>query len=141
MTQVDFYILGGRYAAQPLQFVCRLVDKVYHQGRRVYLHVPEGMAAPLDDLLWSFNQESFIPHARAVGSEDDPDTPIHIGSGPPPRGHHDVLVNLTAEVPDWFSRFTRTVELVSGDEEQKQLARRRYKFYKDRGYPLTDHKI
>jgi len=36
-----------------------------------------------------------------------------------------------------FARFERLVEIVGTDEDNKALARQRYKFYKERGYPLN----
>jgi DNA polymerase-3 subunit chi len=53
----------------------------------------------------------------------------------------DMLINLTAAEPSFFSRFTQLVELVSDDEQDKIAARARFKFYRDRGYEIksTDH--
>jgi DNA polymerase-3 subunit chi len=46
------------------------------------------------------------------------------------------LINLDDEWPPFFSRFERLVEIVGTEEDNKVKARARYKFYKDRGYPL-----
>jgi DNA polymerase-3 subunit chi len=50
--------------------------------------------------------------------------------------HYDLLINLDDEWPPFFSRFERLVEIVGTEEDNKVKARARYKFYKDRGYPL-----
>jgi len=50
--------------------------------------------------------------------------------------HHDVLINLQKDYPPFFSRFTRLIEIVGQDEEDKAHARLRYKFYRDRGYEM-----
>jgi len=143
VTKVDFYILQGGQSGNPLPFICRLVQKVHAQGMRIYLHARDAaQASRLDEILWAYSQESFIPHTLYTeGGGADPDTPIRIGTGVPPPDQHDVLINLADQVPDWFSRFTRVAEVAAGDGEQLQLARHRYRFYKERGYPLTDHKI
>ena len=54
---------------------------------------------------------------------------------------HDVLLNLTDEVPLFFSQFDRVAEFVDADENSRSLARSRFKFYKDRGYDLTTHEL
>ena len=48
----------------------------------------------------------------------------------------DMLINLTQAEPSFFSRFTHLVELVSADEQDKVAARKRYTFYRDRGYEI-----
>ncbi|MGB1191745.1 MAG: DNA polymerase III subunit chi, partial [Pseudomonadales bacterium] len=58
-----------------------------------------------------------------------------------PRDHHDVLVNLTEETPECFSRFTRVAEVVMSTDEAKAKSRQRYKYYRDRGYPLEVHNL
>ena len=139
MTRVDFYILEG-HADNAELFACRLVEKAFGQGHRIYIHVGDAQAAErTDQLLWTFRAGSFVPHGRQGGEDDG--TPVQIGFGGEPVGHDDVLVNLNAEVPPFFSRFQRVVELVSGDEENRRIARERYRFYRDRGYELETHTI
>jgi DNA polymerase-3 subunit chi len=48
----------------------------------------------------------------------------------------DVLINLQAQHPPFFSRFRHLIEIVSMDEADKVAARVRFKFYKDRGYAI-----
>lgn len=50
--------------------------------------------------------------------------------------HYDLLINLDSECAPFFARFDRLIEIVGTTEPAKQQARERYKFYKDRGYPL-----
>lgn len=141
MTRIDFYILKTAAPLEGERFACRLAEKAYDQGHRLYLHVPEEAASRLDELLWSFRAGSFVPHERLEGGEPDPDTPVHIGSGQTPGPHDDVLINLAPEVPLFFSRFQRVAEIVAGDEAQRAAGRERYRFYRDRGYPLKVHDL
>lgn len=139
MTRVDFYILeaGGAEARQ--RFACRLTEKAFAQGHRVFVHTgdPES-ARRLDELLWTFRAGSFVPHELAEG---DPGTPVHVGAGEPPREQDDVLINLAPEVPLFFSRFTRVAEVVDGDEGAREAGRERYRFYRERGYTLDTHNV
>lgn len=141
MTQVDFYILDDTAADARQRFACRLAEKAWQQGHRVYIHTgdPE-LSTHMDELLWSFRQGSFVPH----GLDDDAtadDAPIHIGHGGEPRHHDEVLINLDREIPLFFSRFRRVAEVVDGDEENRRGGRERFRFYRDRGYALESHSI
>lgn len=139
MTKIDFYQIDQE---DHLLFTCRLVDKIYQQGHAVHIHTKSlAESESLDDLLWSFRPEHFIPHAICQDSEPEEDTPILISHEIEPVAHDDVLVNLSDQVPDFFSRFTRVAEVVPLDENSRAAARISYKFYKDRGYTLDYHKL
>ena len=141
MTRVDFYVLerGGQEARRRL--VCRLVEKAYQQGHRIYIHTGDAAeAARLDELLWTFNDGGFLPHALLHGTAD-PHTPIHIGHQEPPAELDDVLVNLDAQVPLFFSRFQRVAEVLDDEPQCRAQGRERFRFYRDRGYPLDSHSI
>lgn len=139
MTQVDFYILEGSGSRGRLLFACRLAEKVASMGHRVFVQTPsEGTARELDDLMWTFHDGAFLPHCVAGA---DPEAPVHIGhDGEPGEGFH-LLINLGQEVPGFFARFERVAEVVDGDETRKAQGRERFRFYKDRGYPLETHKL
>jgi DNA polymerase-3 subunit chi len=141
MTRVDFYILKDAGATACVLFACRLTEKVVQQGHQVFINAESAaQLQQLDDLLWTFRAGSFLPHAAGNG-EDSGNAPVLLGHDREPRNSHDVLVNLSNEVPSFFSRFKRVAELVGGNETQRAGARNRYRFYKDRGYTLNTHEI
>lgn len=142
MTRVDFYLLPEA-VADPLPTAVRLCDKACHAGHRLYAHAPcDEIADALDRALWSLRQGSFISHERYLGQAPEPPPPaVLIGGAEPPPEYQDLLLNLDAEVPAFFSRFPRVLEIVAGDAQARDAARRRYKFYRDRGYPLVSHKL
>lgn len=141
MTHVGFYVLADTAPDAAPRFACRLIEKIHGEGRRVYWRLADEAAChAADALLWTFRQGSFVPHARIaeLTGEDDP-TPVALGTEEPPPGFDDVLINLHPEVPDFFSRFQRTVEIVTPDT--RETGREHYRFYKERGYPLEHHVI
>ena len=141
MTEVDFYVLKDTAPQAGMQFTCRLAEKIFKDGHQVYINTAsEQQLRQLDDLLWSFRQGSFLPHA-VYKSDNLETTPILLGHATEPDGPSDVLVNLAEDIPAFFSRFSRVTELVSGDNEQRDAARTRYKFYKDRGYTVRSHQL
>ena len=137
MTRIDFYQIDSDEA--PLLFTCRLIEKVYRQGLQIYVHTnSEAQSIELDDLLWSFRDDRFIPHTLQSSHDE---APIKIGHNAEPEDHQQVLVNLSLDVPDFFSRFDRVAEIVPLGEESRNSARQNYRFYKDRGYSLQYHEI
>lgn len=142
MTKVDFYLLDAADAESRERTACRLTEKAWRLGHRVYLLVPDQSAArELDELLWTFSQGSFVPHAVLADDSDADAHPVLIGHAEPPAALNDVLVSLVQDVPPWFSRFARVAELVGAADVDKTRGRERFRFYRERGYPLDTHNL
>ncbi len=143
MTRVDFYVLQAGAEQQRALFACRLTEKAWRLGHRIYVHTPSpGDTRRVDELLWTFRDGSFLPHLALddLPSEDpDAETPVLIGHADEPGPDHDLLVNLSHEVPLFFSRFERVAEIVAA--ESAETARDRFRFYRDRGYELNTHRL
>lgn len=145
MTRIDFYILEAEHGDRE-QFACRIAEKAYRLGHGVYIHTGDAQQAErLDELLWTFKQNSFIPHG-IDGQSPDPEAAVLIGhDGDTETSSHargrEVLINLDQEIPLFFSSFQRVAEVIDQRPEHKQQGRARYKFYRDRGYPLDTHNI
>jgi DNA polymerase III subunit chi len=155
MTRVDFYVLPDADPAQRPLLACKLAEKAYGQGLKVYIHTAtEGEALHLDELLWTFRAGSFLPHAIVKAGTDpsfgpDPKlvfvpafpAPVLFGHDHEPAGHTDVLINLGVEVPQFFGRFERVAELVDQRPELLAQSRERFRFYRGRGYELNTHQL
>ena len=132
MTRIDFYQLDSarhRYD----QVVCQLCQKAWDNRQWTLLLTRDHhQSKQLDQALWTFADDSFVPHDSEEA--DDFATPILIHDDPAPRGDRQLLINLSVGVPDYFAQFERVIELVT--EENKSQAREHYSFYKERGYPL-----
>lgn len=141
MTRVDFYISNDSHAQARELLACRVIDKAHQQKSPIYIHThSDDHMNQFDKLLWTFREQSFIPHS-CVSNEQSQHCNIIIGHEEPPEDQNQVLVNLSNEVPMFFSRFDRVIEIVHEDDAAKQHGRERYKFYKDRGYALSTHNI
>lgn len=142
MTRINFYILKSNSPNDRMAFICRLVDKIYNKGHQILLYTEDNQqTGMIDDMLWTWKQGSFIPHEVYAGDEIS-DCPVIIS-----HDHEratdidDILINMAGDVPAFFSRFERVSEIVDRDETMTQMARQRYRFYKERGYPLESHDI
>lgn len=144
MTRVDFYVLPPAEDTGPVLLACKLCDKALQGEQKVFVHAPDaGLRNDLDSALWTSTKGSFLPHGLAEDEPDDADiTAILLGAGKqPPGSHQDILINLSTEVPDFFSRFERVLEIVHGDDQARAVARERFGYYRDRGYELKTHKL
>jgi DNA polymerase-3 subunit chi len=139
VTRVDFYLLAAREERARRVFACRLARKAFLLGHRVHIHTPDDEATrELDALLWTFEGSSFLPHGTDV---NDPDTPITVHACATPEDHCGVLINLAASIPEYFGRFERIADVVGSSEAERATGRERYRFFKERGYPLQHHEI
>ena len=137
MTQIDFYT----HVDDKLGTACRLAAKAVDHGLRVLVFCPDAQSAQhIDRLLWTTPAISFIPHCFP-GDPLAAATPVivdHDGGDPL---HDELLLNLRAEWPPFFSRFQRLIEIVSRDDDDRRDARARFKFYRDRGYEIRTHDL
>jgi DNA polymerase-3 subunit chi len=70
-----------------------------------------------------------------------PETPVVIACEDAEITHYQVMLNLCADSPPSFSRFERLVELVGAGDDDRQLARSRFRFYRDRGYEINHYDL
>ncbi len=140
-TRVDFYLLASEQPDKRWLFACRLLEKAYLKGHRIYVHCSNQHDAELiDELLWTFRDDSFIPH-NLQGEGPEPPPPVQIGFSKEPRGYSDILLNMAHEIPAFYTKFKRVMELVVNNETDKELSRSHYKVYKSRGCELNTHNI
>ena len=141
MPRIDFYVLPDQRDNGRALLACRLADKAYNLGHTVYLlAASEAQAAALDDLLWTFRQDSFIPHERypLAGEES---SPVLVGAVLPAEFDAQVLINFTDRLPEGFERFERVVELVDSHPEVLAKSRERFRQYRERGLTPETHKL
>ena len=133
MTEINFYT----GVTNPLTATARLVGKAYAQGRRVRVVTPDAlMTAALDKLLWEQPVEGFVPHV-SMTSPHVAATPVIVDHSLLHEGDADVLINLSAEPPAFFSRFERMFEIVGLEATLAAAGRERWAFYKARGYAMS----
>lgn len=141
MTRIDFYILKDTANDAHFQFACKLTEKAYRLGHKVFIYTDsKADAHHVDELLWTYKTESFLPHNLQNEGPNAP-PPIQISYKEDIKNQHDVFINLSTRIPEFFSRFNRVAEIAANHEEMRQTSRDHYKFYKDRGYPLQSHQL
>lgn len=134
MTRIDFH----SNVPDKMAYACRLVRKAHAAQCRIILLLDDkNSLAALDAALWTFSEPDFLPHVLA----SDPvalQTPIILtDDDAADYPHYQILINLSNRTPAHFARFERMFEIISSDDADKKNGRDRYRFYQQRGYPLT----
>lgn len=141
MPKIDFYILPESSLQSCLQWVCRLIEKAYKQRHRVYIHTEnKQLAHQLDEMLWTYRDDSFLPH-NLLGEGPEPPPPIQIGFDQLPEKHRDIMINLSQEIPAFYRQFSRILEPVRDAPEAQQAGRERYRTYRSQGFDIQTHKL
>jgi DNA polymerase-3 subunit chi len=142
MQRVDFYVLEGSDARERLRFACRIIDKAFEAEQRVLVCFDNAAElTSFDDLLWTFAQDSFVPHEPLSAESDWDETPVLLSNGLAPTMPADVVVNLGSAVPTAAAASVSVIEIIDADASRRQAGRVRYKQYREMGVEPTTHKL
>ncbi|HQX25833.1 MAG TPA: DNA polymerase III subunit chi [Pseudomonadota bacterium] len=138
MPRADFYLIQKpRFLDDPLLLVCELALRAFEARQpALILARSEAEAEALDEKLWEFNENAFIPH-QIAGDEDDAATAVLIvppGFDAVPRP---LVINLRDEVA--ADGFERVLEVVPADPAARAGSRLRWKAYAAKGCTLAKH--
>jgi DNA polymerase-3 subunit chi len=139
MARADFYLIGKpRFREQPLLLVCELARKACDAGLpMLVLCASAAQAEQLDDLLWSFDPDAYVPHQIVGADEDEEEVPVLLAAPEHDTGLRPMVLNLRdAAVPDGFER---VLEVVPADDSARGPLRERWKQYVARGIDVKKH--
>ena len=82
MPRADFYLIAKpRFREDPLLLVCELARRACDTGSpTLILARDQEQAEAIDDALWAFDPDAYIPHQIAGSDEDDDETPVLISA-------------------------------------------------------------
>lgn len=143
MKKADLYLIAGEGFSDLIQFCCRLTEKALAQGHKIHIQTEEAYQnEALNDALWSFKAESFLPHA--VGQHEYQSHPITIDTlsiSTNNEGHRDLLILLGANLPANFNDFKRMSILIPNNTDKIEIARKIYKQLKKTGLEVNIHDL
>jgi DNA polymerase-3 subunit chi len=136
MTEVLFYHLQR----QPLERVLpQLLERSVERGWRVVVQAgSEERVEALDAHLWTYRDDSFLPHGKA--SERDADEqPVLLTTGEEcPNGARIRFLIDGVDLPGDADRYERVMILFDGaDEDALAMARTRWREARERGFEVT----
>ena len=144
MARIDF-AFG---APDRLKTACVIARKRFLEGQRVIVYCTDARRlTTFDRLLWTFDPTSFIPH---VASEDplSDQTPIVLYKTHPfsvldrwPAEPKPWLLNLDDDCAPEIEQFERVMEVVSQADDERQVARGRWRTYAAAGHEVHAHDL
>lgn len=135
MAEVLFYHLTRSTLEQTLPV---LVARTYERNQRAVIRAgsPERLAA-LDDLLWTFDDASFIPHGLASDANPEGQPVLLTTEDGRPNGAEVLFLIDSAPLPAELDCARVVVLFDEGDEEAKAGARAQWKDVKALGHACT----
>lgn len=145
LPRVDFYHLDNDKPHSTRLFCCRLSDKAWSLGNRILILCQDNRECQLlDQLMWTWRDDSFLPHSLA-GTDEAEHSPIVISDSLPAGSRFDLIINLDTDLPcrneSIASCTHRIAEIINQNPKLKQQGRLRYSYYDKYNYPLEYHEI
>jgi len=142
-TRVDFYIISDSNPQSEDVVACRLAEKALKQGYKILIlgqntkHLHE-----LDEKLWTFKDDSFIPH-EIVNMDSSIHAQLHVALSTDSNAYEksNLLINLSGQIPNNLSHFERIAEIVPAKQQERHQSRARFKIYRDKQCELQTHNL
>ena len=138
-----FYILNK---AEDLKIsVCKIIKEYYKKKYKIFVSSrSDDLVNELNNLLWTFEQISFIPHCTTKNY--DKNSPILLsGKNSFPKTinlkEYDVWLNLDDEMEENYTDFEIILEIVSQNEEERILSRKKYLNYQKNNFEVKHEKL
>lgn len=132
MTRVEFFFNVEDKLAKAAELCEKAVDK----GRQLTIFTQgDAMDGALQQRLWQQSATSFLASAKTDEAIGQLSAIVFVRNSEN-LIQDDILINLRTEHPPFFSRFRYLIELVSNNDADKDAARVRFRFYRDRGYEI-----
>ena len=129
MTNIKFFF----NVDNKIEFICSMLTERLNKKKNSLIYCANNEQLKiLSNYLWSNNLSEFFPHEennhhyfnKITISNKDIDW------------MDDTIINISNKMIDGFNRYLHLFEMVSTDEDDKKLARKRFQYFKDRGYNI-----
>lgn len=135
-----FHILAGAMPADRNLHAVRLADKAWQQGDRVCIVCDQhSHAEELDELLWNFSPDAFIPHSIVPDATTRCPDPVGILLCEPAAEDWDTVVILSSKLPADADRFKRLALVAHNDPEVLNIARSHFRQLRTMGIEPKVH--
>ncbi|MCA9518231.1 MAG: DNA polymerase III subunit chi [Myxococcales bacterium] len=123
--------------------VYKLADAAWRRETHVLIHCgDEGEARALDDFLWTFVEDAFVPHERLAGEGlEDPDARVVIVAAEVAPIAQAVLIQLAPVSVAFAREFETVIDFVDHRDDARLAASRgRFKAWREAGVTPEFHK-
>jgi DNA polymerase-3 subunit chi len=139
MTEITFVeVTASRMEMQ----ACEIAEHTYAQGERLQIiALDEEQAVRLDDLLWTYKPDTFVPHGLWKSMDNDSDQPVLITTRKEPVPGIASLLTMDYCPVEMVQQFSQVIHVVVVDNQERLEASRRYwTLLKDAGFSLRHQK-
>ena len=138
MTNVTFYLIPEEHEHARQRLSCQLASQFCLRLIPTHIHAakPE-YAAQLDELLWEYPPNRFVPHIMA--NERSNQCLVTVSHEKVFSGNGGALINTTQKIPEMVGLFDEVCELVLANERPR--ARDQYKEYRSRQFDLRHKEL
>ena len=124
--------------------ICSLIKKLYKLGDQIIIFDTYSNLEKLDKLLWTFEQNSFLPH-KIFEVDEKLDTPIILLSEKYLNNllvfnEYDSIINNFDRPVTQTSENIKVYEFVEDFEDKKIISRKKYMIYKNNNFSLNHQK-
>ena len=139
MTQILFVEVT---ASRMEMRACEIAARIYAQGDRLQIiAIDEEQAVRLDDLLWTYKPDNFVPHGLWKGMDNDSAQPVVITTQKEQVPGIASLLTMDYCPVEMVQQFSEVIHVVVVDNQERLEASRRYwTLLKDAGFSLKHQK-
>lgn len=138
MPRADFYLIDKpRFREDPLLLVCELARRAYDSQQPTLILTRDfEQAEAIDEYLWAFDPDAYIPHQLA-GDDDDAGTAVLVVPPGVETADRPLVINLRDTCAP--GRFDRVLEVVAADPAEREGSRTRWAEYRKAGLEVSKH--
>jgi DNA polymerase-3 subunit chi len=139
MTEITFVeVTASRMEIR----VCEIAERIYAQGDRLLIvAIDEEQAVRLDDLLWTYKPDNFVPHTLWKGMDNESAQPVVITTQKEQLPGITSLLTMDYCPVEMIQHFSKVIHVVVVDNQERLEASRRYwTLLKDAGFSLKHRK-
>jgi DNA polymerase-3 subunit chi len=130
MAKPTVYFIELAVAQKP-KYICEITEKLFNLGKQIHIFANEKKDGRfLDQLLWTWKQDSFIPHGLAEENEE-PEA-VQICTGALPATGAEALILNDPLLPDAYAPYSFIIDFAETYDKQKlNASRARFKQIRD----------
>ncbi len=134
-TNIIFIVLNS---AVKSRIVCDLAEKCYLDNQRIVIYAEnENACKNIDTLLWTWKQQSFIPHMFLDSLSEPHQEPVIITSIIEAIADYSTLLLVDPLPLAVVSQFPTVIDFAEKYEAQAlESSRERYKIYRDQNFKI-----
>ena len=131
-----FTILDSLTTDTAYQECCALVESLLEKKENISVQlINQAEAEVLDELMWTFKPESFIPH-KLIGCGEPTRSLVTLGWLEKPAPRASIFINVSQHPPAQRITARAVYEFILANEPDLANARQRYRSYQQLGFTV-----